>query len=300
MENMKTSRLDIVEIETHRTGKIGNILLNAGKITHDDMEKILELQRQEWVFFGEAAVKLGILTQDDMSWALASQFSYPFLEAGANRFSEEVITIHQPFIPQVEEFRSIRSGLILSGAGERLKTISVISPDPGDGRTFIAANLAVVFAQLGSRTLLIDLNFRSPKVHELFDVKNNCGMSSLIIKRASIKQAVNPTAISDLYILPSGPIPPNPVELLGWADTRDIMASLKKDYDIVVMDTPCFNNTSDARLIGGFSDCAVLLVLKGKTSRESFGNVKKHLDNASVKIIGTIVNEIKEKKRGKR
>lgn len=289
-----------LEIEAQKVNKIGNILLNSGKINQEDMGRILESVEQDGALFGEAAVKLGILSQEDMAWALASQFSYPYIKAGENTFPKEVVAIHNPFSPQVESFRSIRSGLVLSGAGEQLKTIAVISPDPGDGRTFIAANLAVVFAQLGSKTLLIDLNFRTPRVHDLFDVKNNCGMSSLIIKRTSIKQAVNPTAISGLYILPSGPMPPNPVELLGWPDTRGIMASLKKDFDIVMIDTPCFNGKSDALLIGSLSDCAVLLVLKGKTRRESFGAVKKRLDNAGVKIIGTIVNEMKENKSKRR
>ena len=281
-----------LDIEAQKVNKIGNILLASGKISPEDMARVLELQENEETLFGDAAVKLGILNQEDVEWALASQFSYPYIKEGENTFSREVITIYHPFSPQVESFRSIRSGLVLQGAGQQLKTIAVISPDPGDGRTLIASNLATVFAQLGSKTLLLDLNFRGPRVHELFNVKNNCGMSSLIIKRATLKQAVNPTPVSDLYILPSGPMPPNPVELLGWPETRHLMASLKQSYDIIIIDTPSFNKGSDALLIGGLSDCAILMALKGKTTRESFGVVKKHLDSSGVKVIGSVMNEI--------
>ena len=124
-------------------------------------------------------------------------------------------------------------------------------------------------------------------------------MSSPIIKRATLKQAVNPTPVSDLYILPSGPMPPNPVELLGWPETRHLMASLKQSYDIIIIDTPSFNKGSDALLIGGLSDCAILLALKGKTTRESFGVVKKHLDSSGVKVIGSVMNEIHLRRKKK-
>ncbi|MCC6544218.1 MAG: polysaccharide biosynthesis tyrosine autokinase [Nitrospirae bacterium] len=288
MEYANIAKLDI---DTQRVNKIGNILMNSGKINQEDMGRILELQEVQGILFGDAAVSLGILSQEDVAWALASQFSYPYIKEGENTFSREVITIYHPYSPQVETFRSIRSGLLLQGAGQQLKTIAVVSPDPGDGRTLIASNLATVFAQLGSKTLLLDLNFRGPRVHELFNVKNNCGMSSLIIKRATIKQAVYPTPVSDLFILPSGPMPPNPVELLGWPETRELMASLKQSYDIIIIDTPSYNNGSDALLIGGLSDCAILLALKGKTTRESFGVVKKHLDSSGVKVIGSVMNE---------
>lgn len=290
-------RLDNDINETAKTGNIGSILLDSGKISPDDMTRIIALQGEEGILFGEAAVSLGLLSKEDITWALASQYSYPYVNGNGTAFSSEVVAVHQPFSPPVESFRSIRSGLFLRGAGEHIKTIAVISPDVGDGRTFIASNLASVFAQLGSKTLLIDLNFRTPRIHELFNIKNNYGMSSLIIKRATLLQAVNPTPLAGLYIIPSGPKPPNPVELLAWSDTRGLMTALRENYDIIIIDTPSFNNISDALLIGRLSDFALLLALKGETTVDSFGMLKKHLDNSGVKIIGSVINEVNGKRR---
>lgn len=274
---------------------IGSILTDAGKISPVDMERIVELQKQNSILFGEAAVKLGILTEDDVTWALASQYSYPYINQGDNTVAREVVAVHQPFSSQVESFRSIRSELILSGVGKVIKTIAVVSPGDKEGKTFVASNLAAVFAQLGSKTILIDINLRKPRVHEIFNLKNNCGISSLIIKRTTLDQAVNFTAITTLHILPSGPKPPNPVELLGWQDTRELVASIKDMYDIVIIDTPSFLNTADALLISALSDGVVMVALKGHTTQESFGSVKKQLDNSGARIIGSLINGIDRK-----
>lgn len=271
---------------------IGSILVETGKITPSDIERIVALQKQEGILFGEAAIKLGILTEEDVAWALASQFSYPYVKAGENTIAREVVAAHEPFSPAVESFRSIRTGLILSGAGKVIKTIAVISPGDKEGKTFITSNLAIVFAQLGSKTLLMDINFRGPRVHELFKVENKCGVSSLIIKRATIDHALKFTPIPSLHILPSGPTPPNPVELLGWQEARELVASLKDIYDVVIIDTPAFLKSADASMIASLSDGVVLVVLKGSTTQESFGMVKKQLDNSGVRIIGSVINEV--------
>lgn len=272
--------------------KIGSILLDTGKITPADMEAIIDLQTRDGILFGEAAVKSGILTEEDITWAIAVQFSYPYLKKGEDTIAKEVVAFHQPFSPQVESFRSIRSELILSGIGKVMKTIAVVSPVDGEGKTFMATNLAAVFAQLGSKTILVDINLRKPSIHEIFNIKNNCGISSLIIKRATLDQAINFTFIPALHILPSGPKPPNPVELLGWQETRELVSSLRSIYDIIILDTPSFLKTGDALLISSLSEGVIMVLSKGYTTLESFGTVKKQLDNSGVKIIGSVINEV--------
>lgn len=277
--------------------KIGSILLDAGKITPADMEAIIDLQKKDDLLFGEAAVKSGILTEEDITWAIASQFSYPCLKKGEDTISKEVVVFHQPFSPQVESFRSIRSELILSGIGKVMKTIAVVSPGDGEGKTFMATNLAAVFAQLGSKTILVDVNLRKARIHEIFNIKNNCGISSLIIKRATLDQAINFTFIPTLHILPSGPKPPNPVELLGWQETGELVSSLRSMYDIIILDTPSFLKTADASVISTLSDGVVLVVLKGFTTQESLSIVKKQLNNSGARIIGSVINEVNGKRR---
>jgi chain length determinant protein tyrosine kinase EpsG len=270
---------------------IGNILIKAGRLKVPDLNRIVALQEKESILFGEAAVALGILTEEDVSWALACQYFYPSMNADDNTLSREVLVVYDPFGSQVESFRSIRSGLIFSGAGKIIRSIALLSPGVGEGKSFIAANLAVVFAQLGSRTLLMDLNFRAPRIHDIFQMKNNAGASSLIIKRVLFDQAVQKTSIDSLDILTSGPKPPNPLELLSWPDTREMIESLRAQYEIILIDTPRFVGSADALVIAAICDAALPVLLKGKTSQSAFGQLKKQLDNAGVKILGAVMNE---------
>ena len=276
---------------------INDILLKAGRLTIPDMDRIVALQKKENTLFGEAAVALGILTEDDVRWALACQHSYPCVESDKPSLLKELPVIRQPFGSRAESFRSIRSGLILSGVGKIIKVVGVLSPDEKEGKTFIAANLAAVFAQLGSRTILVDLNFRKPRVHEIFHLKNNTGVSSLIIKRALFEQAVKKTPIDSLEVLASGPKPPNPLELLSWRNMRDLVETLAEQYDCVVIDTPAFSKTADAMVISTLCEGTVLVALKGRTRLNSFGLLKKQLDKSGIKILGSIMNEIKDGKK---
>lgn len=283
-------------VRRDETKDIGTILIEAGKLTPSELEKIIEFQKRYNILFGEAAVKLRFLKEEDVTWALAVQFSYPYLKKGENTISKEVIAIHEPFSPQVETIRTIRSEMVLSGVGSKIKTIAVVSPGDGEGKTFVSSNLAAVFAQLGSKTMLMDINFRRPRIHEIFNIKNNCGLSSLIIKRADLNQAVQFRLIPSLHIMPSGPKPPNPVELLGWQETRDLVSSMKNLYDVVILDTPSFLKSGDALLISNLSDAVIIVVAKGYTKMDSFGQVKKQLDSSGVRIIGSLINEVVKKK----
>jgi protein-tyrosine kinase len=274
---------------------IGSIFMDAGKITPAELQQIVAFQKQHSILFGEAAVKLRILNEEDVTWALAIQFSFPYLKKGENTISKEIVAIHEPFSPQVETIRTIRSEMILSGVGNTIKIIAVISPVEGEGKTFVASNLAAVFAQLGSKTILMDLNFRGPRVHEIFHLKNNCGLSNLIIKRVAFNQAIHFRLIPSLHIMPSGPKPPNPVELLGWQETKELVSSMKDIYDVIIIDTPSFLTTGDALLISNLSDAVIIVVAKGYTKVGSFGLVKKQLDSSGVRIIGSLINETGKK-----
>jgi len=270
---------------------IGTILQRASKLSAADLDRIVELQRADGLLFGEAAIQLGLLTEDDVQWALASQYSYPYMQEGQSAISHEVLAIHEPFGSQVEAFRSVRSGLVLSGVGRQLKVIAVISPGSGEGRTFVAANLAAVFAQSGSRTLLVDLNFRAPRLHELFCLKNNTGISSLLIHRATGEQAIAVTQLAALSLLPTGPKPPNPLELLSWPDMRDLVESFREAYDVVIIDTPPALVTADALMITALCDAAIVVAMKGVTRTPALMQLRKRFADAGMHIIGSVLNE---------
>jgi protein-tyrosine kinase len=268
---------------------IGDILINAGKLNEPDLQRIVALQGKEELLFGEAAVALGILSEEDVRWALACQYSYPGVNLA--ELPAELIAAHDPADPRVEMFRSIRGGLIFSGAAKMIKSFAVCSAEAGEGKSYVAANLALVFAQLGVNTLLVDLNFREPRQHQLFKMKNNTGASSLMIRRALPEQALQRTAIQALSVLPSGPKPPNPSELLSWHETRELVTGLSSQYDLVIIDTPAFTRTADAMMAASFCDGVVLTARKGKSRLGPFGQMKRQLEGSGVRILGSVLNE---------
>jgi chain length determinant protein tyrosine kinase EpsG len=292
MNTLKIAEKNTEQIEHIEGSAIGHILAQAGRLTMPDLQRILALQTKENILFGEAAVTLGILTDEDVRWALANQYNYPCTSGDTSRLSPELLVLHEPYSPQVETFRSIRSALFMSGVGKRTTTLAVLSPGSGEGKTFVAANLALLFAQLGSRTLLLDLNFRAPRLHTLFQQKNNCGASSLIIKRAFIDEAVQQTPLSTLQLLPAGPKPPNPLELLSWDETRHLLTGLKEQYEVIIVDTPAFTATADSQLIAGVCDGSLLVAAQGTTKNAAIAQVKKQLDTTGAKLIGAVVNEL--------
>jgi chain length determinant protein tyrosine kinase EpsG len=286
---VKTREQTAQEIEG---SSISELLIQAGRLSPEELERIVALQGKEDILFGEAAVELGILTEEDVRWALSSQYSYPIPSTDDPSLSTDLILVHDQFTRRAETIRSIRSGLVLSGVGKIVRSLAVLSPGAGEGKTFLAANLAIGFAQLGARTVLVDLNFRAPRLHELFRLKNNTGASSLIIKRALLEDALQKTVIDSLDILTSGPNPPNPLELLSWPDTIELLENLKQRYEVLIIDTPAFIPTADSLIISGMCDATLLVALKGKTKNAHFGQVKRQLETAGIKILGAVVNEI--------
>lgn len=291
---MNKTNLKITENTAHEIEglSISEILIQDSRLTPQEMERIVALQGKENILFGAAAVELGVLTEEDVRWALASQYSYPGPSTDDPSLARDLILVHEPFTPRAETFRSIRSGLVLSGVGKMVRSLAVLSPNEGEGKTFLAANLAIGFAQLGLRTVLVDLNFRAPQLHNLFRLKNNTGASSLIIKRTLFEDALQKTSIDSLDILTSGPKPPNPLELLSWPDTVELLETLKNHYEVLIIDTPAFTPTADSLVISGRCDATLLVALKGKTKNAQFGMVKRQLDASGVKILGAVVNEI--------
>jgi len=157
---------------------MGAILVDAGRLTPEDAEIILRNQRDEGLRFGDAALRLGLLSEEDIQFALSRQFDYPYLAPGDLSVSKELVAAFSPFTPLVEQLRALRSQLMLRwfdgepGSSSARRILPILSPGHGEGRSFIAANLAVVFSQLGERTLLIDADLRSPHQADIFHLEN--------------------------------------------------------------------------------------------------------------------------------
>ncbi|MFV1951722.1 MAG: polysaccharide biosynthesis tyrosine autokinase [Nitrospinota bacterium] len=279
-------------------GKLGDILVKSKKIAPGQIREIIEFQNETGMLFGKAAIKLGLATKKDIDSAISVQFSYPYITNGnininnhiPNTLSKELIAACNPFCQQAEAIRSIRTELLRQGDKKGLKTISILSAGSGEGRTFLAANLSVAFAQMGASTLLIDLNFRGPRIHELFGKDNSSGISSLIINRATWKQAIKPTPFSSLNIMTSGPIPPNPLEILERRQVQQILKELQETFYVVIVDTPCLLQSTDALVIASMTEGSVLVASEGKTKRADFSHITNKLSSLRTRILGSVLN----------
>lgn len=273
------------------TLSLGDILMQAGKLGPQDAEKIIQYQHTHRVRFGEAAVKLKLISSDDLEFALASQFSYPYLRLGEGGFSKELIAAYKPFSSQVEALRAVRSHLMLRWFSEDRKVLTVVSPAVQDGRSYCVANLGVVFSQLGERTLIIDADLRTPRVHGIFGVTNDIGLSSLLSGRSDHGFVHRVGQFSNLSVIPSGPVPPNPLELLSSAVFADLLSSAQKNYDVVLIDTPPANLFTDAEVISAQVGGALLIANKGKTRLKDINQLLERMKGDGVQVIGSVLNQ---------
>lgn len=272
---------------------LGAILVDSGKMTLADAERVLRLQKEQGLLFGDAATALGLISSEDIQFALARQYEYPYLRADDVSVSTEVVAAFQPFSPQVESLRALRSQLMLrwfTGERER-RALAVVSPARGEGRSYLAANLAVVFSQLGEHTLLIDADLRNPRQHALFGLKNRCGLSTVLSGRSETNDIQRIPSFKGLSLLSSGPLPPNPQELLGRPAFANLLNELSSDFDVVLIDTPATTEYADARTIAVRASGALMLA-RTKTSRlAEVRELADQLTQSGVAVVGSVLNE---------
>ena len=274
---------------------IGAILIDAGRLTPDDVERILQFQRGTELRFGEAGIELGLLTEADILYALSLQFDYPFLQPGPNRpISSEVVAAYRPFSPEGERLRALRSQLQLRWFDEASKrtALSIVSAGRGEGRSYMAANLAVTFAQLGERTLLIDANLRAPRQHKLFKIENHMGLSSLLAGRMQEQVVTFVHGIPGLAVLPAGPTPPNPAELLSRPAFARILQQSMSTFDVVLVDTPAFESGADATLLARVTGASLAIARTNLTRTAAFNTLVANLEDAGSHVVGSVLLDV--------
>lgn len=275
----------------HREANIGKLLLDLGKITLEDAERIIRLQKVEGLRFGAAAQKLGMVTEADIRQALSLQFDYPYLQPNQGSFSKNLVAAYQPFSPQVEALRALRSQLILTWFNEGNKSLAVVSANEDEGCSNLAANLAVVFSQLGEQTLLIDANLREPAQHKIFNLNEPRGLSDILVGRADLNIVSRIDSFVNLSVLGAGTVPPNPQELLSRSIFTDLINHAITHYDIVIVDTAPAGDTSDAQTVAGRCGGALLVSKLNQTRVAELENVRDQLTVTGVQIVGAVVND---------
>ncbi len=273
-----------------KSSNIGDLLIKEGKITREDAEKILQLQKQQGLRFGDAAKASKLITEDDIQQVLSQQFKFSFLENAKSGLSQELIAAYQPFSQQVETLRTIRSQLMLRWFHHDKKTLAIVSTNNGEGRSFLAANLAIVFAQLGERTLLIDANLRQPRQHLLFNLGNCQGLSDFLADRVDATVIKEIQGLPDLSVLAAGTIPPNPLEIISRGlDT--CLEKLLPDYDVILFDTPAISQGSDVQLLARSAGGALLLAKQHQTRLTDMEATKTFLEKSGVVCVVAIISD---------
>lgn len=272
---------------------IGTILGEAKGLTTEQVDRIMAYQREHQLRFGEAAIALGLASEDDVLFALSQQFHYPYSPKEARALNRELVTATRPFSQQAEAFRAIRSQLMMrvfNGAMPR-RALAVVSPESGDGKTFFSANMAVVLSQLGGRTLLVDADMRGPRQHEVFGVSASSGLSGVLSGRADANVILQMPDLPSLFVLPVGVTPPNPLELVERPAFGLLMRELVSKFDHVVIDSPAAVFGSDAAVIAAKAGAALVIARKGRSRLDALQNLVSMLSETPAKLAGVIMNE---------
>lgn len=278
------------------TNSIGDILVARGRLDESGQQQILQEQMRTGQPFGVAALALGLLTREDIDYALSKQFDYAYLPSDDSSLSPELIVAYKPFSPVGESIRALRTQLMLRwfDGDLRRKALAIVSPATNEGRSFTTGNLAVVFAQQNQRTLLIDADLRSAPPRgqgALFRLPRAAGLSDILADRADLSAAQPVPGLPGLSVLQSGPQPPNPQELLGRRRFGELLSQAAEHYDIVLIDTPPGETYADAQVVAARVGSAVMVLRRNKSMLSHAGRMERNLTDGGTTLVGTILNE---------
>lgn len=273
--------------------RLGKLLLDSGKITTHDALNILLMQRELGLRFGDAAIRLGILSSAEVADAVSQQFECAQLPRGVGGLSDELVAAYQPKSKTAEFLRSVRTQLLLHWFTPDRRTLAIVSPGAGEGRSYLAANIASLFSQLGENTLLIDAALHSPRHHEIFNLPNRMGLTSVLAELEDAKTAIQRLPMfKNLSVLPSGPIPPNPAELLARTGLRDLLIRLSRKYDVILIDTSPAQNHAEVHNIAVCARGALVVARRHRTRVASVQQLLGTLTDNGVEVVGSVLNEV--------
>ena len=210
----------------------------------------------------------------------------------------DLAVFRDPTSIAAEACRSIRTNLMFISAQKDFQVFSVTSPGPQDGKTTVAINLATTMAQAGGRILLVDADMRKPRIHKSFSLKGDRGLSTVMTGDVQVSEAISKSEIPNLDVLPCGPMPPNPAELLHTERFRQILAQCRANYDRVIIDSPPIAPVTDPAIIGSVTDGVVLVLRAGHTTRDAAKFARRQLGDAGARILGLVINQTDRKGAG--
>ncbi len=210
-----------------------------------------------------------------------------------NSMDPGLVALESPKSMITETYRVLRTNMGFAGIEQPFKTVLVTSALAMEGKSTTVANLAVVTAQAGNKVILVDCDLRRPCIHKLFQISNEMGFTSCIINEIEPERVAHSLSMLNLHVLTSGPIPPNPAEILNSMRTRNMWSDLKERYDYVFIDSPPILSVTDGAIIASQTDASALVVHAGKTRKEVAAQAKDRLQQANARIIGVVLNQTK-------
>lgn len=269
---------------------IGQILVDAGRLREKDVKRVITLHQKRKIRFGEAAVQLRLVSADDVKYALSVQFDYPIFPRGGTRLSDQLVVASDPDSDTAESIRELRSELASRWLGPERNTLALVSATEGVGRSYLTANLAAAFAQMGERTLLVDADLRRPSQQQIFQLNNQAGLSTILAGRHWTETIEPIGQFGSLDVLPSGPVPPNPQELLGRTELRVLLDELRRSYAVVLVDTPAAGQRADARMVAARCGSALVVVRTNQDRTDELDHVCGAVRDYGADVIGAVMN----------
>ena len=209
-----------------------------------------------------------------------------------------LLTHRDPKSPLAEAYRSLRTSLIFSTSEGAPRVLQLTSATPSEGKTTSAVSVATAFAQTGSTVLIIDCDLRNPSLHQAFVVPNTEGLSNYLVGDITPADIAKPTQVTRLFMIPSGPLPPNPVELLSSAKMVDLLSAAQERFDYVILDSPPVIGLADALVIANLAQATVFVVAAGSTRIGPMEGSAKRLRAANAKLIGALLVKVGQTGRG--
>ncbi|MCY0892169.1 MAG: CpsD/CapB family tyrosine-protein kinase [Acidibacillus sp.] len=210
-----------------------------------------------------------------------------------NERFEKLVTHLTPKSATSEMYRMLRTNLDFSSLDHPLHSVMVTSTVTGEGKTTTAANLAVVNAQSGKNTIIVDGDLRKPMIHRIFQLSNIKGCTNVLLKQAELLEAIQPTQIPNLDVLTSGPLPPNPADVIGSETMKKLIVSLTDVYDLVIIDSPPVLSVADVKLLSPSIDGILYVVGAGLVTRQALKKAQQSLEMSGARILGTVLNRKK-------
>ncbi|WP_395387157.1 CpsD/CapB family tyrosine-protein kinase [Pediococcus parvulus] len=212
------------------------------------------------------------------------------------KYGVSLVSVTDPSSVVAEQFRTIRTNIQFSSVEKKVQSLVVTSAEPSEGKSTVSSNLAVVWAKQNEKVLLIDADLRRPTAHRTFNLLNAAGLSSYLSNNAVYEEIIQETEVPNLSVISSGPIPPNPAELLNSRHINTLIERLKDEYDIIIFDAPPINTVTDAQLLASKADGVILVVPQGIAEKGSVTHAVEQLNKVHAKVLGTVMNRFKADK----